>query len=171
MWWITVNAKEEGRRSATAFWTIWGNLVSQALAKKWTIILKKAATFPCHWWHFLANSNNHAGQKYEITAANVKAETEREKKDIPKMPTMTLHEAHAKVGQCDKRKSNQNSKSNGMENNYCTFDLKYLVGHRKNINGILMRSKTPSLSEKKRICAWKFVCSSNIGRVASFQNT
>jgi len=95
--------------------------------------------------------------------------TEREKKNIPKMPTMTLHEAHAKVGQCDKRKSNQNSKSNGMENNYCTFDLKYLVGHRKNINGILMRSKTPSLSEKKRICAWKFVCSSNIGRVASFQ--
>jgi hypothetical protein len=33
---------------------------------------------------------------------------------------------------------------------------------RKNINGIPMRSKTPSLTEKKLICAQKFVHSSGI---------
>jgi hypothetical protein len=46
---------------------------------------------------------------------------------------------------------------------YCTFDLKSLVVHRKNINDISMRSKTPSLAKMKRICTWKFVCSSYIG--------
>jgi hypothetical protein len=44
------------------------------------------------------------------------------------------------------------------------------VGHRKNINDIPMRSKTPSLVEMKQTCAWKLVCSSNIGRDISNQN-
>jgi hypothetical protein len=52
---------------------------------------------------------------------------------------------------------------------YCTFDLKYLVGHRKNINNIPMRSKTTSLTEKKLICAQKFVRSSDICLVISGQ--
>jgi hypothetical protein len=33
---------------------------------------------------------------------------------------------------------------------------------KNNIDGILMRSQTPSLAKMKRICAWKFVHSSNI---------
>jgi hypothetical protein len=53
---------------------------------------------------------------------------------------------------------------------YCTFDLEYLVGHWKNIDGILMRSKIPSLAEMKCICAWKFVRSSYIGGDISSQN-
>ena len=55
----------------------------------------------------------------------------------------------------------------GWNMSYCTFDLKYVVGHGKNSNDILMRSKTPSLTEMKRICAWKFVRSLDIGRVTS----
>ena len=45
---------------------------------------------------------------------------------------------------------------------YCTFGFKLLVGHWKNIDDILMRSKTPFLAEMKRTCAWKFVRSSYI---------
>jgi hypothetical protein len=48
--------------------------------------------------------------------------------------------------------------------------LEYLVGHWKNIDDILMRSKIPSLAEMKCICAWKFVRSSYIGGDISGQN-
>ena len=48
-------------------------------------------------------------------------------------------------------------------NGYCTFGLKYGTWWViQNINDIPMRSKTPSLTEKKLICAWKFVRSSDI---------
>jgi hypothetical protein len=53
---------------------------------------------------------------------------------------------------------------------YCTIDLEYLVGHWKNIDDILMRSKIPSLVEMKRFCAWTFVSSSYIGGDISGQN-
>ena len=41
------------------------------------------------------------------------------------------------------------SRDNGMFDcgPYCTFDLKSLVVHRKNINDISMRYKTPSLAK------------------------
>jgi hypothetical protein len=39
----------------------------------------------------------------EITAANVK--TDKQKKETSITPIMTLHEAHAKLGHCDKEKS------------------------------------------------------------------
>ena len=38
----------------------------------------------------------------EITAANVK--TDKQQKDTSRTPTMTLQEAHAKLGHCDKEK-------------------------------------------------------------------
>jgi hypothetical protein len=44
------------------------------------------------------------------------------------------------------------------------------VGHLKNINDVLMRSKTPSLVDMKQTCAWNFVCSSDIGGDISNQN-
>jgi hypothetical protein len=43
-------------------------------------------------------------------------------------------------------------------------------GSLKNIDAILMRSKTPSLAEMKCICAWKFVRSSYIGGDINGQN-
>ena len=47
----------------------------------------------------------------KITAANVK--TDKQKKDTSRTPTMTLQEAHAKLGHCDKEKVIRTAKTMG----------------------------------------------------------